>query len=102
MLIGGRNNINVKLVEEISKVSPITLIEFQDILDGQVSLSSYNPKIFLFNLMDMGSEEENVLKMVVLLFGQSFGKIFFVWVLGRDQFKDLLKISWFIILIFRN
>jgi Tat protein secretion system quality control protein TatD with DNase activity len=48
------------LVEEISKVFPITFIDFHDILNDQSHLNSNNTKIFLFNLM----EEENVFKIV--------------------------------------
>lgn len=60
MLVGLNNSVNEKLVTEISRVYPITFRDVRHIL--YISNDSYVPRILLVNLMDIGSNEELLLR----------------------------------------
>lgn len=64
MLIGKENAINAKLVEEISRIFPITLVNYNDLFEDGYHPDSPKPKIILLNLMDIGMEEEVIFSML--------------------------------------
>lgn len=64
MLIGNNNSINLKLVEEISSVTPISFVEFKDLVGNPESVSAKSPHIALVNLMDLGNVETELLRLL--------------------------------------
>jgi DNA-binding NarL/FixJ family response regulator len=62
MLVGQNNEINEKLVAEISAVFPIKFKDVKSVLEG--SDQGYSPRILLINLMDVGSDEEELLRVL--------------------------------------
>lgn len=70
MLIGNNNLINTKLVEEISAVTPIKLIEYQEIANDPGAVSAKGPHIALVNLMDLGNVENELLEILKTNFSE--------------------------------
>lgn len=62
MLVGQKNEINEKLVSEISEVFPIKFKDLKSVLEG--SEKAYSPRIILINLMDAGSDEEELMRIL--------------------------------------
>lgn len=62
MLIGQNNQINEKLVEELSQVYPIKFRDLTKILE--VTENSYSPSFILVNLMDIGSNEKELIQII--------------------------------------
>lgn len=64
MLIGNNNSINLKLVEEISTVSPMIFVDYKDLVSDPESISAKSPHIALVNLMDLGNVETELLAIL--------------------------------------
>ena len=64
MLIGGRNSVNEKLVIEISKVIPISFMDFLELPHGKSHTTSDHPSFVLLNLMDIGLVEQSIFRFV--------------------------------------
>jgi hypothetical protein len=63
MLIGTKNNINEKLLEEVSQLVPVQFVEYKDFLNSSSSEISVIPNIVIVNLMDVGPHEEAICKL---------------------------------------
>ena len=64
MLIGGRNIVNDKLVKEISRVIPISFIDYLDLPGSKSQKDSADPFFVMLNLMDIGLVEASIFKRV--------------------------------------
>lgn len=62
MLVGGKNEINRKIVNEISEVFPIVFKNYKDVIEKLDSV--YTPRILLINLMDVGSFDEKLIPIL--------------------------------------
>ena len=64
MLIGGRNSVNEKLVKEISKVVPISFMDFLELPKSKFLVDAARPNFVLLNLMDIGLVEQTIFSLV--------------------------------------
>lgn len=62
MLVGQKNKINDKLVEEISQVFTISFKDINDVLNG--NQSDVTPRIIILNLMDVSVQEKELLTIL--------------------------------------
>jgi len=62
MLIGVENNINRKLAEEINKVIPVHIVDFQNLLEDPVIADKVSSQVIFVNLIDVGNQERLVYK----------------------------------------
>lgn len=64
MLIGLKNNVNEKLIEQISKIYSVDFGVCTEILNNPLILNSKRPKILLVNLMDVGSNDKKIVAVL--------------------------------------
>jgi AmiR/NasT family two-component response regulator len=64
VLVGKKNNINDKLIGEISDVFPIGLIEPDRLLSEDERPTNFSPPVILVNLLDMDTNQTNLVKVV--------------------------------------
>lgn len=62
MLVGKKNKINSKIVDEISQVYPIVFKNYEQVLEEINTI--YSPKILIINLMDLGQVEQEVFSIL--------------------------------------
>ncbi|OIQ30824.1 MAG: hypothetical protein BM564_01020 [Bacteroidetes bacterium MedPE-SWsnd-G2] len=64
MLIGNSNSVNKKLVDEISKIYPITFVDATNFVEHPLEVNSSLPRIIIVNLMDVASNERDLFALI--------------------------------------
>lgn len=64
MLIGIKNNVNDKLLQELSQISSFELIDYREILKNPEILNAKYSNIILVNLMDVGGYDQDIVEIL--------------------------------------